>query len=80
MPDTTDLEGARRLHILILEEDRHACHLGQRPALQQRRDDVEGLTLGTFLQRALHLGNHLEGLREGRNVTAQAAPAQSPSN
>ena len=63
MPDTADLEGARRLHILILEEDRHASHLGQRPALQQRRDDVEGLTLGTFLQRALHLGNHLEGLQ-----------------
>ena len=63
MPDTANLEGARRLHILILEEDRHAGHLGQRPALQQRRDDVEGLTLGTFLQRALHLGNHLEGLQ-----------------
>ena len=80
MSNATDLEGASRLHILILEEDRHAHHLGQCPALQQRCDDVEVLTLGTLRQRALHPSNHLEGLQEGTNVLAPAAPAKSPCN
>lgn len=45
VPDAADLEGAAGLHVLALEEDGGAGHLGQRPALQQRTDPVEGLAL-----------------------------------
>ena len=80
MPDATDLEGACGLHILILEEDRCACHLGQWPALQQRCDYVEGLPPSTLGQRGFHPSIHLHGLQEGTDVMTQAAPGKSPLN
>lgn len=73
MPDASDLEGTSGLHILTLEEDSRARHLGQCPALQQRRDSVEMFTLSTVCQRGLHSGNHLADLQEDANITAQAA-------
>lgn len=54
MSDASDLKGASWLHILIFEEDGHACHLRQCPALQQRRDSMERLSPDRLHQGSLH--------------------------
>lgn len=54
MSDASDLKGASWLHILIFEEDGHACHLRQCPALQQRRDSMERLSPDVLHQGSLH--------------------------
>lgn len=80
MPNAPNLEGAAGLHILTLEEDRHASHLGQCPALQQRCDHVEGLLLGTLRHRAIHSGDQVESLQEDMKVTTQAVSVKSSLN
>lgn len=54
MSDASDLKGASWLHILIFEEDGHACHLRQCPALQQRSDSMERLSPDVLHQSSLH--------------------------
>lgn len=54
MSDAPDLKGSSRLYILIFEEDGHACHPRQCPALQQGRDPVERLCPDTLRQGSLH--------------------------
>lgn len=78
MPDAPDLEGAGRLHVLALEEDGGARHLGQRPALQQRRDHVEVPALSTLRQRAFHPGNHLADLGRTRGHSPGSSSQGSP--
>lgn len=78
MPDAADLEGASGLHVLTLEEDSGAGHLGQCPALQQRSDGVEVLPLRGLCQRGLHSSHCLASLRGDPDALAQAAPAKRP--
>lgn len=78
MPDAADLEGASGLHVLTLEEDSGAGHLGQCPALQQRSDGVEVLPLRGLCQRGLHSSHRLASLRGDPDALAQAAPAKRP--
>ena len=78
MPDAPDLEGASGLHILTLEEDSRARHLGQCPALQQRCDHVEVLALSMLCQRALHSSNRRADLLEHTDVTGQQLQARVP--
>lgn len=54
MSDASDLKGASWLHVLIFEEDGHACHLRQCPALQQRSDSMERLSSDVLHQGSLH--------------------------
>lgn len=74
VPDAPDLEGADGLHVLALEEDSGARHLGQRPALQQGCGHVEGLCLAV----ALHAVTATPKAAGGQDTHRPEQPLGSP--